>query len=215
MAQRIPNFMKTYMDNIGYESHPEYEWLSKEYYEAIAYYNERTYPKRNENWNMTHNTQYDSERDLHYIDERYKSKALDVACKYGYEKPSEEKLMEDGYIAPEFEDVSWEDARASYAHRVFTETQERLRELEDQDKEHQPPKEEQSREFKYEDWFANSLSIGRDDKEKAAEREIEEPEKDDKDELPTDNLNYFQRSLRYNIIKDDPDPDKGLDLDRD
>lgn len=95
MSERaMPDWMMDYVAAIDNpNSYVDYKNLSKSYYNEINKYHSEIYPQK-KSFQDEYNPQfglgnkpYDATRDLRSIDEKYKEKSLDIACKYGYEKP--------------------------------------------------------------------------------------------------------------------------------
>lgn len=104
-TREMPDWMMDYVAAIdNNECYQEFRNLSSRYYNEISYYHQNIYPQQNmNNWSGNkafgkENKNLDPAPHLHSIDEKYKKESLDVACKYGYEKPSKIKTMTDADI---------------------------------------------------------------------------------------------------------------------
>lgn len=125
----VPEYMKRYMENIGGSSFTDYELLSREYHKSIQVYHEIKFPSRITPRGRNSFTQ-DIATDLYRIDEEFKSRALDIACKkHGYKDPGyqnydnsltelQEGSMHSGIAKDDF-GLTSEDIRANKAHAVF------------------------------------------------------------------------------------------------
>lgn len=125
----VPEYMKRYMENIGESSFTDYELLSREYHKSIQVYHELKFPSRITPKGRNSFTQ-DINTDLYRIDEEFKSKAMDVACKkHGYKDPGyqsydasltgiQEGTMQGGIPKDDFGRTP-EDIRANKAHAAF------------------------------------------------------------------------------------------------
>lgn len=122
-AKPVPEFMKRYMENIGYECYGDYAALSRRYHEDIAHYHEHIHPAKMQ-WASdyarstgTRNT-FDGSRELYAIEERYKEKAMEIGCQHGYRMPDEDVMYSRELTAEEY-DLSPNDLLAKEAHSEF------------------------------------------------------------------------------------------------
>lgn len=133
----VPEFMMRYMENIGYECFGQYEGLSRQYHKEIAHYHENVHPGKMEVDSLYRRTSgqrtnFDGSRQLYEIEENYKAKALENACKHGYilpehdtNTPSKEltDVQERGAFSRVLDQddfgLSPEDKRAKIAHSSF------------------------------------------------------------------------------------------------
>lgn len=140
----MPDWMIDYVAAIdNNDCYQEFRNLSEAYYKEMDKYLYEIYPQKNTNFTdrninlRLENKPFDPKPDLKIIDEKYKEKSLDIACKYGYEKPSKIKTMTDADItkqqqSPEFQKVikeedklplnaSMQDEIAKEAHKEYFE----------------------------------------------------------------------------------------------
>jgi hypothetical protein len=127
----VPQWMRRYMENIGHECYSTYEGMSRAYHKEIDQYHEEIHPKQTQINNLYQRatgirTNFDASRQLYEIDEKYKAKALDVACeKYDYEAPEdiEADIPEDNTTDKQLDrddfGLSPQDIRAKQAHKVY------------------------------------------------------------------------------------------------
>lgn len=122
-AKPVPEFMKRYMENIGYECYGDYAALSRQYHQEIAHYHEHIHPAKMRlasdyaRSTGTRNT-FDGSRELYTIEERYKEKAMDIGCKHGYRMPDED-MMYSRELSQEERKLSPNDLLAKEAHSEF------------------------------------------------------------------------------------------------
>lgn len=147
----MPEWMMDYCASIGEESFSDYRGLAAKYQFEINRYLKSTLPNQKQNnqvykplfkptgWGKTIEESKRKEIDprprIYSIEERYKKEALNIACKYGYERPKEliaqfdDKLTDYQENSSQFsraltdEDKkagnSPEDAIAQYAHQQY------------------------------------------------------------------------------------------------
>lgn len=135
----VPEFMMRYMENIGYECFDDYERLSLQYHREVDHYHQKIHPGKVEMSNLYSRIKgirpnLTGNRELYEIDERFKAKALETGCKYGYNSIEESQSISDGDLTKaqnhsafsnvlnkdDF-DLSPEDKRARSAHSEFEE----------------------------------------------------------------------------------------------
>lgn len=133
----VPEFMKRYMENIGYESYTDYDRLSQQYHKTIADYHEKVHPAKAQMAGLLNRTQgkrinFDGSAELHVIEERFKGRALETACQYGYIPPEKDNSLQDRVLTQTQEKGAFntvlgaddlnrspEDKRADKAHASF------------------------------------------------------------------------------------------------
>lgn len=143
----MPDWMLDYAASIGKDSYAKYQLLAKEYHREINDLHTRILPNQNRNlemgkpeprpdlWstNISKDNKVIDEKDYVYrIDEKYKSKALDIASEYGYVRPHDdianhyqkftdmqERSPFSKLIKHEDKTLSHEDIKAKEAHRKY------------------------------------------------------------------------------------------------
>ena len=142
-TKEMPDWMMHYVaatDNLM--CYEEFRNLSSDYYNEISDYHQNIYPQQNMHywsgnkaWGRGHKDLDPASR-LHSIDEKYKEKSLEIACKYGYEKPLDIKTINDQDLTDKQEksptfgrfirdddklpfDASRQDEIAKEAHKIF------------------------------------------------------------------------------------------------
>lgn len=135
-VKKMPDFMMDYVASI--DCYREYQGLAGQYRADIDNYIEKIYPVQNFNYvefNKLHGKDLgdlDPRSALYAINETYKRKSLEIACKHGYERPSSDvlehhrkmtELQEKSPVFSRFiskEDImSSEDIFAKEAHRQY------------------------------------------------------------------------------------------------
>lgn len=133
----VPEFMKRYMENIGADSFTDFDLLAHKYHSEINHYHSKVHPAKAEMAGLLSRIQgsrinFDSRNELYAIEERFKEKALETACKYGYVPPEKDNTLQDKALSQTqgkgaFNTVlgeddlnrSPEDKRAYKAHASF------------------------------------------------------------------------------------------------
>lgn len=140
-VKKIPDFMMDYVASIGHESETvfcEYQKLAGQYRLELDDYIDRIYPVQNENYkafnalNKKDMGDLDPSSGFYGIKEKYKRESLNIACKYGYERPNDdiieayEKMTSMQEKSPVFSKfiekdkiLSNEDIIAKEAHRKY------------------------------------------------------------------------------------------------
>lgn len=97
-VKKMPDFMMDYVASIGDGCYSEYQGLAGHYRADIDNYIDKVYPEQNANYKAYNKLKgkdlgdLDPRSALYGIDEKYKKEALNIACKYGYERPSPDVL---------------------------------------------------------------------------------------------------------------------------
>jgi|SRR5690606_5475075 len=142
---KMPEWMMDYAASFKDDDNKifrEYRHLSEDYHREINQYNEKIYPVQNYNFKETNKRlgidhgDLDPNIQLKEIDEKYKEKALNIACKYGYERPPDSvanhaepltRLQENSRFSAILKEddkglnLSHEDTIAKTAHKKYFE----------------------------------------------------------------------------------------------